>query len=151
MDEKSAADYSLRAAGVLTRLAVNRNPVLDLLGAQDTLLEGLNDKRPENAKSAASVLGMLDSKATQPALLEKALDDKTADDLKIAAYKALAASARTFGNRLDGTLIVNLRRAAGSEKTPEVRAAAAEAIGALNLPPEEIKPLILDRGGAPKA
>jgi hypothetical protein len=151
LDEKAAADYSLRAAGVLTKLAVNRNPVLDLLAAEDTLLEALNDKRPDNAKSAASVLGLLDSKATQPALLAKALDDKSADDLKIAAYKALAGSARTFGNRLDGTQVVSLRKAATTEKTPEVRAAAAEAIGALNLPPEEITPLILDRGGVPKA
>ena len=153
LDEKSAADYSIRAAGVLTKLAVNRNPVLDLSAALDTLMEGLNDKRPDNAKSAATVLGMLDSKVTQPALLEKAADDKTADDLKIAAYKALASSARTFGNRLEGSQVVNLRKAAGNEKTPEVRAAAAEAIGALNLPPEEIKPLILDRSnsGAPKA
>jgi hypothetical protein len=153
LDEKSAADYSLRAAGVLTKLAVNRNPVLDLSAALDTLLEGLNDKRPDNAKSAASVLGMLDSKVTQPALLSKAVDDKTSDDLKIAAYKALATSARTFGDRLEGSQVVNLRKAASAEKTPEVRAAAAEAIGALNLPPEEIKPLILDRGnsGAPRA
>ena len=46
---------------------------------------------------------------------------------------------------------MNLRKAAASEKAPEVRAAAAEAIGSLNLPPEQIKPLILDRSGAPKA
>ena len=35
------------------------------------------------------------------AVAAKALDDKTAEDLKIATFKALAKSAKNWGNQLD--------------------------------------------------
>ncbi len=99
-------------------------------------------------KAIAGVLSLLDSTATQPALLDKALAADTPDDVKIALYRSLSASAKFFGNRLDGTRVIKLRAARTAEKAPEVKSAAAEATGALNLPIEAAQTMILDRGGA---
>ena len=73
---------------MLSKLAVNRNPVLDLAAAEGTLLAGLNDKRPDNAKAAAGVLGLLDSANHPAGAAGQGAGRQDADDLKIACYKA---------------------------------------------------------------
>jgi len=147
LDEKGATEYALRAAGVLEKLAISRGQVLDISVAEPTLLAGLLDARPELAKAAARVVALLDSQRSQTALCDRAIEEKTPDDVKVSMYKGLASSAKFFGNRLDSPRIDNLRKATTAEKAPEVKAAAAEALGALNLNVEQVKPLILDRPG----
>jgi hypothetical protein len=148
VDEKTATEFAMRAAGTMGRLAVSRGQVLDLLAVEPTLLAALSDTRADLAKAAAQVVGLLDSAKAQAALADKAMDEKTADDVKVPLYKALATNVKFFAGRLDDARIDALRKAAGAEKTPETKAAAAEALGALNLTSEQVKPLILDR---PKA
>jgi hypothetical protein len=72
--------------------------------------------------------------------------DKTPDPVKVATYKALSENARTYGSKLDtagvGTLRTALAAAGG-----DVRSAAAEAMGSLNLPNEQAKLQILQPKG----
>ena len=145
LDEKTAQSYAQRSADLLAKLAISRGQVLNLLDAQPTLLGSLEDARPDIAKAGATVLGLLDSKETQPALLAKGLDDKAADELKVAALKALATSERFFGNRLSAEQIASLTKLTETAATPEVKNAASEALGALNLPSNEAKTLIVNQ------
>lgn len=147
VDEATAMDYAIRSAAVMNNLAISRGQILDILAIEPTLLASLGDTRVELAKASAEVVGLLDSVKAQNALCDKAVDEKTPDDVKIPLYKALAANVKFFGGRLDETHIDTLRKAASNEKTPDVKSAAAEALGALNLTTEQVKPLILDRAG----
>ena len=145
LDEKSAQTYALRSAELLGKLAISRGQVLNLLDAQPTLLGSLDDTRPEIAKAGAFVLGLLDSKETQPALLTKAADEKTADELKVASLKGLSTSIRFFGSRLSPDQIETLKKLTETAPIADVKNAASESLGALNLPSDEAKTLILNQ------
>ena len=145
LDEKTAQSYALRSAELLGKLAISRGQVLNLLDALPTLLGSLDDARPEIAKSGAFVLGLLDSKETQPALLAKAGDEKTADELKVASLKGLSTSVRFFGNRLSPEQIETLKKLTETAPIAEVKNSASESLGALNLPSDEAKTLILNQ------
>ncbi len=145
LDEKIATDYALRAARLLQNIAISHSSAFDLSAAEPTLLNSLADKRPEVAEAAATVLSLMDSKSAQPAILAKALDDKTTDDVKASFYKSLAVSARTFGNRLEQSDIDSLQKVIEGSASPDVRTAAAQFRGALNLPADEAKHLIISQ------
>ncbi|HEX8912242.1 MAG TPA: hypothetical protein VF796_07770, partial [Humisphaera sp.] len=165
LTDEEAATYAGRSADVMYRLAISRGQVLNVAVAEPTLLSALTDNRalppntPANqtaaevklAAKAARVVGLLDSAQAQQTLVDRAVDDKTPDDVKEALYKAIAVNAKFFGNRLDGPRVDALRKATVAEKTPGVKVAAGEAFGALNLPAEQVKDLILGnnpQGGA---
>ena len=120
--------------------------------AERTLLASLNDKRPEVATAVARVLGEMDSRTAQSALLDKGADGQTPEEVRVAAFKGIATNAKYYGNRLDAGHVDTLRKVVQAEPSQPVKNAAAEAMGALNLPVEQIKALILDRpqqtGGA---
>jgi hypothetical protein len=145
LDPALATDYALRAGELLSRLAISRGQVLDLSAAEQTLLAALNDARPEIVKSAGNVLGLLNSKSAQPGLLATASAEQTADDVKISLYRSLASNAKFFGNTLGGEQVALLDKTASEAQNLDVRAAAAEARGALNLPADQAKTLIINQ------
>ncbi len=143
LDETTASKYATRSADLLTQIAINHSPVFDVKIALPLLLSALDDVRPEIVKDDSTVLGVIDSPEVQRALLTKAGDDHTPDDLKIATYKGLATNARNFGNQLGGDDIAALQKSVATAPNVEVRTAAGEARGALNLPAEQAKTLIV--------
>ena len=145
LDEKTAQDYALRSATLLGKLAISRGQVFNLLDALPTLLGSLEDARPEISKAGAGVLGLLDSNEPQPALLAKSLDDKAADELKVACLKGLSTSIRFFGGRLSPEQEDSLKKLAETATNPDVKNSASEALGALNLPSNESKTLIVNQ------
>ncbi len=154
MDEALATQYALRASDYLLNLEINNNPVLDVSMAEPTLLAVLsNDIRPENVKAAGKVVARLPSKPAQQALLAKAGDEKTPEDARISLYKSVATSAKLHGNQLDAEQVQALQKAIQGGLSVELRSAAAEAHGALSLPADEAKRLIVDQSkilGGPK-
>src|SRR5262249_3192836 len=116
-----ATKYALRAGDLLKKLAVSRGQVLDLTAARTTLLSALQDARPEIVKTVGDVLGLTNFKESQPALLSKATDDKTADDVKISIYHSLANNARFFGNQLDAEQIDQISKIVEGAANLEVR------------------------------
>jgi hypothetical protein len=145
LDDKTAAAYSLRAAETLGKIAVSRSQVLNLMDAEPALLGALDDSRTDIAKACGYVLGMLDAKEPQAALLTKALDDKTPDELKIPFLKDGATNARFFGNRLSQEQVASLRKLADTAKNVDVKGAAAEFLGALGLNSDQAKTLIVEQ------
>ena len=143
VDAAVATQYATRAGELLRQLAISRGQVLDISVAQTTLLNALNDPRPEIVKLAGSVLAMLNAREAQIGLATVAGDEKTADDVKISLYRSLAESAKFHGNQLDAQQVEALTKVVAEAQNLEVRSAAAEAHGALNLPADQAKSLIV--------
>jgi len=146
LDEKTATAYALRAAALIQRLAEGRSQVYDLTPTRTQLLASLNDKRPEIIKAVAEALAYINGEQVQPSLLSRGLDEKTPDDVKIPILRSLAMNAKFFGNHLAEEQIGDLQKAVESVQNLEVRTAAAEARGALNLPADQAKALIVKEG-----
>jgi HEAT repeat protein len=142
---ETAATESLNAATVLATLAQTRNPVFDLKIAEQSLLAALNSPTPELTKAAGHALSHMNSKDAQTGLLDKSLDDKTPDDMKVELLGDVATSASTFGNQLDEGSVSRLEKAVHDAADLKVRSAASEVRGALNLPVDQAKRLILEQ------
>ncbi|HEX4055729.1 MAG TPA: hypothetical protein VHX86_15805 [Tepidisphaeraceae bacterium] len=143
MSEADAAQYSLQAARLLEKLAITRGHALDVSVAEAGLLTALNDSRPEIAKAAGNVLGTLRSKSAQNGLAMKANNESTPTEVRVSLYQSLAESAKYIGNRLGGNEIAALEKVVSTNTDSGVRDAAAEARGALNLPADQARTLIL--------
>lgn len=138
--------YAVRAAKVMLKLGETRNPVLDLSVAQDALIAGTKDKRTEIRMLSAEILPFLAGNSAQRAIAAMALDETNAADIRISAFNSLAVSAKINSNLLDDAAVDALYSLVGSQAIEaELRAAAAAAYGALNLPSRKVNNLILDQ------
>ena len=115
----------------------------DTIRPEGTLISELDDTRPELVMSVGNVLSGLNSGNAQNALLAKSVDEKTTDDVKISLLNSLATSAKFFGNKLSEESVQTLQRVVENAQNLQVRSAAAEVRGALNLPVDEARTLIL--------
>jgi len=145
-NEEVADSYALRTAEVMLKLVQTRNPVIDLSAAQETLVSAVNDEHPEIQILAGQILAHLDSPGAQRAIAGMALDNNNADNVRISAFNSLATSAKLNANMLVDLMVNAIYVIINSDDTaPELRSAAAAAYGALNLPSQKVKDLILDQ------
>jgi CheY-like chemotaxis protein len=142
LDPAVATDYSLRAAGLLKQLGMTGG-IYNLTAVKDTLLVGLDDARPEVVTAIGGAMAQLDDADAQRALVRKANDAAVAADVRISLYKSAADHAKKFGRKLEPAEIAALEKAVTDEADLNVRAAAAEARGALDLPAEQAKRIVL--------
>ena len=146
LDKQIADSYALRAAQAMLKLALTRNPVINLSAAQNALVSAVNDERKEIQILSGEILAHLDSPGTQRAIAAMALDNKNDADVRISAFNSLATSAKLNANMLVDPMIGAIYSLISSDETaPELRSAAAAAYGALNLPSQKVKDLILDQ------
>jgi CheY-like chemotaxis protein len=143
LDQAASAEYATRAAQLLSNLAMTGNTVYDLSAAEHRLLAALNDERLPVVQLAGQVLGLLPSSTAQTALLAAAGSDSAEDEVRVSLYTSLSISASRIGNQLSAADVATLQKTVAEEASADVRAAAAEAYGALNLPPDQAKALIL--------
>jgi hypothetical protein len=145
IDEKVAADFAVRSANLLAKLAISRGQVLDLSVAEPQLIAALGDKRPPVAKAVGDAVALLNTSRSQSALADRANDANGVAEVRMGFYKSLATSAKFYGNRLNPDQIAQLQQVVAGEKNPDLRTAAAEARGALNLQVGDAKSLIVQR------
>ncbi|MBC7783006.1 MAG: HEAT repeat domain-containing protein [Burkholderiales bacterium] len=145
LDPELATQYATRAGQLIKNLAISRGQILDLSPARSTLLGALEDARPEIIKLAGEGLALINSDDSQRGLLIKATTDGVADDVKVSLLKSVSTNAKFFGNKLADPQIASLDKVVHEATNPDVRAAAAEARGALNLPSDQAKTLILEQ------
>jgi len=144
--EKIANAYAVRAATAMLKLGESRNRVIDLSIAQQYLAAAINDKRPEIQILAGKVLAYIDSPDAQRAIAAMALTEGNSLEVRVAAFESLATSAKVNASMLVEPMIDGIYALIGSEQTdPALRSAAAAAYGALNLPSQKVKDLILDQ------
>ncbi len=145
IDQASASNYALRAAELLQKLALSNQQVLNLSAAEQTVLAALNDPRPDVVKASGAALALMNSQTGQAALLYAALNEKAADDVKISLLKSLAVSAKQYGNRLNAQYVGALDNLINTAQNQDVKNAAAEGRGALNLPADQAKTLVVNQ------
>jgi len=145
-NKEIADSYALRSAQAMLHLALTRNPVINLSAAQNALINAINDEREEIQILSGQVLAHLDSPGAQRAIAAMALDNKNSPDVRIAAFNSLTTSAKLNANMLVNAMVDAIYSLISSDQTdPELRSAAAAAYGALNLPSQKVKDLILDQ------
>lgn len=143
LDEAGAKEAALKALWLMKELAVAKVPTLNLAAARPTLIAALDDARPEIPKAAAEVLAIMGEREGQLAILMHAVNEKTPDEVKIPLLASLAESAKTYGNQLPADAISSLQGLVDSSQNVDVRTRAAAVRGALNLPPDEAKGMII--------
>jgi hypothetical protein len=138
--------YAFRAIRAMQSLALTHNTIVDLSKAMGALIQATTSSNPEMQTLAADVLARLESPEDQRAIAVMALSDKNSPEVRIAAFGSLAISAKQNANLLLSEQIDAIYALVSSTETePQLRAAAAGAYGALNLPSEKVKTLILDQ------
>jgi hypothetical protein len=146
LGQELADQYALRAIRAMQQLAITRNTVVDLSKAIDALIEVTVSSQAQMQELAADVMARLEIPQAQRAIAQMALADKNSEAIRIAAFGSLAISAKQNANLLSPEQIDAIYVMVSSTQTqPQLRAAAAGAFGALNLPSEKVKNLILDQ------
>ena len=141
MDE--AELYASAALEVLHAIALSGNPTLSVRDAAGALISALAETDGEIRAQVADVLAAVGSRRAQQALFDSAVE--TVDAERVMLLNAAANSAKRFGNQLDAAqvrrLVTLVRESEGEEAT-----AAAALMGALNLPNDELVPMIVSGG-----
>ena len=146
LTSEQAAAYADIAVDLLEDLAMTRQSVLSPVQAEPALLAALDSTRPDFVDSVGEVLSLLPTSAAQPALLGKGADAKVPLETRVTLLKSLAANAKLFGAKLNDAQIAELQALVEGDGDQALRSAAAEALGALNLPAEKARELILGQG-----
>ena len=147
LNNKWAAEvYALRAAKAMLKLAQARNSVIDLSAAKDVLINATKEKRTDLKILAGEILAYLKEADAQRAIAAMALAENNDMTIRLAAFEALAVSAKLNANLLTDEMIGAIYSLVGSkEADPKLRSAAACAFGSLNLPSQKVKNLIIDQ------
>ena len=142
MDDAEAAQWAMKAAKSLRMLGLTRTPIFRLERAEKALVDGLSDARDDQKIACAQALAVQGSGTAQQAIVDLAAK-AISDEVRIAAYLAAAESVRLIGNQLDETRAAGLVAVVSSPGDLHIRNAASVLLGALDLPSEKIKALIL--------
>ncbi len=146
LGEESALEYAFRAIKAMKELAISRNELVDLEKAGESLIKVLNRDNLELRLIAADILAMLENPKAQREIARLALSEEYAIDTRISLFSALTKSAKKNGQLLTEEQIDKLYSLTSStDAEPDLRAAAAGAYGAFNLPSKRVKELILDQ------
>jgi hypothetical protein len=141
-----ADNYATRSASALLKVAVSRNPAIDLFLAQSALIEASKDDREDISLMAIQTLAYVNSPDAQRAIASAAMKSDADVDVRVKAFQFLADSAKMNGNMLaDSNLAAIYALIKSNETQDELRSAAAGAYGALNLPSQQVRTLILDQ------
>jgi hypothetical protein len=142
-DEEARA-YMERSLAVLRDLAVSGNSVYQVGDAALPLIAALGTAQGPMKLEVADVLAHVDQKRTQVAVMDAALN--ASGDERVALLDKVADSAKRFGNHLEPRQVERLLEVASRGEGEEATAAAA-LVGALNLPNDNLIPLILGTQG----
>jgi hypothetical protein len=142
LDKATALALAMQAADALRMVAVTNNKVYDFRQAQVGLIKAL--KHPEDALrvTAADVLAASEAPEAQTAVAKLALDESQPKPVQLRAFAALAVSAKAHGNLLADNVRDQAAAAATQTKDLDIRTAASQALGALNLPSNQASKII---------
>ncbi len=133
---------ALDATSALRKIAMSHSPVYDANVAEGGLTRALAGDDESLQIAAASVLALLSSPTAQQSIAKVALDDRSTELLRVAAFDSLAASAKVNANLLTEPQINRLVEMSINDPNLIIRSAASQALGALNLPTNKVVPII---------
>ena len=138
--------YVARSIVALRAVTDQRNQAFNILLAQGALLAATRSNNAEYKVMASQALAGVHSATAQEAIAAVALDDRNELAIRVSGFQSLAEAAKIHGSLLPDPVLRKMYDLIGSGATDAtLRAAAAMAFGALNLPSEHVKDLILDQ------
>lgn len=146
MGQELADEYALRSVNAMLKLAIERNSVVNLLAAKEALIDSTENDESVMQVLSGQVLARLNSPEAQRAVAGMALNETLDNSIRIEAFKSLAISAKLNGSLLGQDQIDGIYQLVGDDAADAaIRTVVAGAYGALNLPSEQVKQLILDQ------
>jgi hypothetical protein len=146
MTPQEAGDWAVRSASAIEYLGVTANKVFDVTLAVGALASATDDTREEVRLAASRALSVMDEGDAQRAIAAVAVDQGNAENVRIAAFGDLSASLRRYGNQLTDDLAQQVLDVVKDTESAsaELLNVAAQALGAMNLPTERVKTLIIE-------
>jgi hypothetical protein len=113
--------------------------------ARQSLLDSLTNRPDELVIAVLQALAEIPDAEVTKAMVAIGTDPNRPKEVRVAALKALARASRTIGDKLDEAQVASLQALAGTTDD-EIRDAAGEALGGLDLDASEGAKLILKYG-----
>jgi len=130
------------AAGWLEQIAVGqRTNLFDLAPAEMVLSDNVND--PDVGRSCIVALGAISTPTAQQRLLDTAVGDSIAPELRIAATRQLAFHIQRFGLLVSNDDLTRLREHAAAETDPVASTALTAVMGSLKPDAKSTREMIL--------
>jgi hypothetical protein len=133
LDANLAIELALESAETLRRIAVDGRTVYRLDGAEPALIAAIASNNEDLQTAVVSVLALAPTSIAQRTIALLGLDPAQTDSLRVAAFNALAESAKNHGHLLEDGAVAALVEIARDDPDLVIRTAASEALGALNL------------------
>ncbi len=137
-----AQKQAVAAANAVRVLSTSGNKVFDVATTVSALSNLLKSPQVEARLAAAAALAVLTEPSAQQALVNLALTDAD-EKVKVAAFGLATESVRRFGNKIADAQAASVLEVVTGKGSTELREAAAQLSGSLNLPSQKIKDLIL--------
>lgn len=141
MTEEEAIAYADRSLAALRDLAVSNNMVLPVKDASSTLVALLPTSVAERRSQLADVLARIADQRAQQSLVTEAIESAEDSD-RAMLLLAAGESAKRFGNLLTPSQVEQVLEMA-SNPDESLATAAAGLLGALNVPNNNLLPLVL--------
>ncbi|MCY2927511.1 MAG: hypothetical protein NT031_19150, partial [Planctomycetota bacterium] len=139
-----ARAWAVQAAGSIRQLGLAHNAAYDLQATRLALIDALD--RPTQGEvqtAAANALSVLAGPECQRAIVETACKGTVMPNVRVACFNAAAESVRRLGNLITEEQAEKVIAVVNGKDALVVREAAAKFLGALDLPSEKIKDLVL--------
>ena len=144
LGEQEITDWAVKAAEGLQYLGLTGNETYDLTRSRQALINALASRASEVRIASAQALSVMEAPEAQKAIVTLATDPAAREPVRLAALNSLAASVRRFGNALDAAEARAILEIVISRESHALRGAAAQVLGALDLPSDQVEPLILE-------
>lgn len=142
LTKEQATDWAIRAARAIQVVGQRDNVIHDIRRATPALREALKREDPAVRIAVADALAVVDAAEAQQAVVNLAMTDSD-EKVRVAAFQAASRSVRRFGNRCDDAQAKSLVDLVTAGKGSQILLeAAAQLLGAMNLPSEKTPALI---------
>jgi HEAT repeat protein len=145
MEADEANQWAIRTAGAIEKIAASGQDIYDAKLAVSALVSASGSDSDEVRTAASGALAAIDSSQAQRGVANLALAPDVSEPVRIEAFNDLSGSLRRFGNLLTDAQAEATVELVLSDASRDLRRAASKALGALNLPSEQIQKLILSR------
>jgi HEAT repeat protein len=146
--EEAGAALAMDAAETLRLLAMTNSSVFEAGRVQAALIDvAKSSKSIELRLTAADALGYIGAGEAQQTIAEIALNTAEESATRVAMFDSLAEAAKRRGNQLGSGTVEQLVEFVRSETDDALRTAASQALGALNLPSNKARELIVSHYG----
>ena len=143
LTEEQALDWSIRAARAIQAVGSRGSAVYKLSDTVKALTVAMGANSLDLQIAAARAASTIQSAPAQQAVIALAVDAKTDESVRIAAFQAASRSVRQYGSDATNDQANAVIEVVLAKGTHELRQAAAQLLGSMNLASEKTPQLIL--------